>query len=95
MTTINKGTKLYNAIMWDYLNSNRGDIFNAYSKPSAAKIRSYRDIERRATGTAGYNHDLKVTAASSHFYSTIYSFIQNGIKYIVKDTYANTFIIEC
>lgn len=94
MTTIKKGTKLYNAIMWDYMNLNKGDIFEAYNRPSPAKIRSYKDIENRALNTAGYNYDLKVVACSSHFYSTIYSYIENGKKYIVKDTYANTYVIE-
>ena len=94
MTTIKKGTKNYDAFIWEYNRCNNGDIYDAYKSPSPAKVRSYKDIENRAKDTNGYNHDLKVTGKSSNFYSTMYTFTENGKKYLVKDTYANTYILE-
>lgn len=78
-------------ILWDYANRDYGDIEDAYTKPSCYKVSSYREIERRAIKTEGYNYDLKVVAKSCHFYSTVYSYTQDGVKYIVKDTPSYTY----
>lgn len=94
MTTVKKNTSLYNAIKSDYMHRGLGSIFEAYAKPSSKKVKSYLDIENRAKMTAGYNNDLRVVGASSHFYSTIYSYVVDGATYVVKDTASNTYIIE-
>lgn len=67
------------------------DIWDAYEKPSAAKARAWREIESRAQQTPGYAHDLKITGASSHFFSTIYSYIEDGVRHIIRDTHAATY----
>lgn len=91
-TDLNPGTKKAAYLIWDEAHANRGDIWEAYAKPSAAKVNSYRAIEQRAIETPGYNHDLRVVGASCHSYSTVYTYTdKNGLTYIVKDTKANTY----
>ena len=96
MTTINKGTKKYQQVLWTWENVNRGkDLNSAYrGRVSQEKYDTFNDIWFRATQTEGYNHDLKVVAASSWFYSTMYSFTVEAKTYVVYDTHANTFIFE-
>ena len=78
-------------IIWDYDNRNYGDIDDAYVRPSSDKRSSYRAIERRALATEGYNNDLKVVGKSCHFYSTVYTYDEDGVTYIVKDTVGGTY----
>ena len=67
------------------------DIWDAYTRPSAAKVRAWRQIEATATTTPGYNHDLQIVGASSHFFSTVYSYTDADGQHIIKDTHANTY----
>lgn len=69
-------------------------IFEAYGKPSSAKINAYFEIKKRAEETAGYNKDLTICGAGSHYFSTIYSYSEDGKTYIVKDTAANTYRVQ-
>lgn len=95
MTKINKGTKKYDAIMWTFKNAFKGHtIFDAYTSPSQKKVSSFLEIENRAKNTAGYNHDLKISAAGCQNYSTIYSYTENNTTFIIYDTKSNTFVIE-
>lgn len=96
MIKVNKGTKKYDQLLWTWNNCNKGeDLHQAYrGAVSSEKYHTFDDIWFRATQTEGYNHDLKVTAASSWFYSTMYSFTQEDITYVVYDTHANTYIFE-
>ncbi len=96
MKAINKSTKKYDEIVWKWEHCNKGkNLFEAYSsKVSEEKYNTFNKIEERAMTTEGYNHDLKVVAASSWYYSTMYSFTLKGITFIVYDTYNNTFVIE-
>ena len=96
MTTINQNTKKAEAMVGEFNHSYVShDIYGAYRNPSSAKVRSYNDILRRAIDTEGYNHDLKVTSATCHHYSTMYSYTTaEGETYIVKDTHANTYITK-
>lgn len=72
----------------------RGDIYDAYERPSATKVRTYRAIEERANDTEGYNNDLRVCGAGIQQYSTIYTFTEGGKTYAVKDTSGGTYIVE-
>ena len=96
MKTINKGTKKYNEILWTWNNVNKGENLNqAYKgRVSSEKYSTFNDIWYRAHETEGYNHDLKVVAASSWFYSTMYSFSIDEHTFVVYDTHANTYMIE-
>ena len=83
-------------------------IHNAYSNPSIAKINAYNAIEkdymkgRHFITVKGkqlelqYRYDLRVTGASSHFFSTIASFtdVNTGKIYLVKETHCNTYMCE-
>lgn len=69
---------------------NKGSIYEAYRNPSSAKINAYEGIERRAWNTEGYNHDLRITGASSHFFFTMYSFNDAEGTHIVYDTPSDT-----
>lgn len=94
MTTIKENTKAGQAIINDYLRTMRNGkktIYQAYGRPSSTKVESYNAIEKRAVETDGYQHDLSVCGAGSHFFSTIYSVIENGTKYIIKDTKCNVY----
>ena len=92
-TRINPTTKKAAAIVdeWTRHRFDRLSIHGAYGRPSSEKVSSYEAIERRAYATEGYNHDLTVTGAGSHFYSTVYSFTDGEGLHIVKDTKCNTF----
>lgn len=96
MTKVNKGTKKYESILWTWNNCNKGaNLYQAYAtRVSQEKYDTFDAIKRRAHNTMGYNCDLKVVAASSWFYSTMYSYTENGTTFVVYDTHANTYIIE-
>jgi len=95
MTKVKKNTKKANWIIYDLThNTARRSIFDAYVSPSAAKINSFEAIRARALSTPGYNHDLHISGAGSHNYSTVYSYTEGGITYVVKDTKCNTFVTE-
>lgn len=92
MTEIKNTTKAGQAILSDYNRPTAArTIYEAYGRPSAAKVRAYEDIARRAADTPGYNHDLKVCGAGSHFFSTVYSYTEDGTTYVIKDTPSNTY----
>ena len=94
MTQVNAGTKKAQYLISEFKNCFvASHITGAYYKPSYAKLSSFRQIERRALATEGYNYDLKVTSATSQHYSTMYSYTtESGETYIVKDTHANTYV---
>ena len=96
MKKINKGTKKYEQALWTWNNVNKGeDLYQAYrGTVSKEKYDTFNDIWFRATKTEGYNHDLKVVAASSWVYSTMYSFTQDNKTYVVYNTVGNTYIFE-
>lgn len=91
MTEIKNTTKKAQEIINDYNRAGYGSIFQAYGRPSSTKVNAWLEIERRATQTAGYNHDLKVCGAGSFNFSTIYSYTENGHTHIIKDTAQNIY----
>lgn len=92
-TDVKNTTQKAQGIIWDYEHAQRNPktIWQAYGRPSEIKVRTYNAIMERAHNTSGYNHDLSVSGAGSHNYSTVYSYTENGVTYIVKDTKANTY----
>lgn len=94
MTIINANTKKGQNIIRELGSARIRDIFQAYARPSTAKIRSFNAIKERANETEGYNGDLAITGANSNFYSTIYSVTDlDGVTTIIKDTYADTYAV--
>lgn len=81
---------LFKDLKW----SNKGSIYEAYGKPSSAKISAWESIARRALGTEGYNKDLRCTSASCYFFSTIYSYTREDGTFIVYDTPSTTKIVK-
>ena len=96
MRLIKTGTKEAQGIINLFTSkwSNKGDIFEAYGKPSATKISIWREIEKRAKATEGYNDDLRVCSRNGWVFSTLYSYTQNDITYIVCDTKSETKVAE-
>lgn len=68
-------------------------IYDAYANPSRAKINAYTAILKRALGTEGYNHDLRITGASCHIFSTMYSYADAEGTHIVYDTPSDTKVV--
>lgn len=94
MTKINANTKKGQSIINALDRRGYRDIYDAYQRPSSAKVRSFEEIQKRAWETEGYNHDLKVTGANSSFYSTVYSSTVGNVTTVVYDTYADTYVVE-
>ena len=96
MIRINKGTKKYQRALWTWTNCNKGkDLYQAYrGRVSQEKYDTFNDIWFTASKTEGYNHDLKVVAASSWFYSTMYSFTRDGKTFVVYNTHATVYYFE-
>ena len=83
-------------------------IYSAYNNPSHSKVSAYYAIQddykkgRHIVTVKGkqmelqYRYDLRVTGASSHFFSTIASFtdVNTGVIYLIKETHANTYMCE-
>lgn len=92
---------------YDYEHAH-GSIYTRYNNPSDAKIRAWLNISddynsnncihevmiKGIKYNLEYNHDLKMVGASSHFFSTIASFIdvETGEVFLVKETHANTYM---
>lgn len=93
MTRINATTKKGSQIIDDlYRTSYKGYSFeDVYKSASSAKWRAWHEIEYRAMNTQGYEHNLHIVGASSHFFSTIYSYVEDGMRHIIYDTHSNTY----
>ena len=96
MTNIKANTKKAAAIIREAAYAGKGDIFQAYGRPSSEKVKTFLAIKERANNTPGYNHDLRVSGAGSHQYSTIYTVSNpDGTTSYIKDTKCNTFCVTC
>ena len=93
MTILNPTTKKALGIISDLKTPGERSIFTAYGRPSSYKISAFQDIERRALTTPGYNHDLHICGAGSHYFSTVYSYTENGHTTIIKDTKSNIYSV--
>ena len=95
MTKINANTKKAEAMIWEWENCYKGrNVDEAYGSCSYAKKSSFDNILERCLNTEGYNGDLKVTSKNSSYYSTMYSISNAEGDFLVKDTYADTYILK-
>lgn len=95
MTKVNRNTKKAQQIISELSRNNYvDDIFKAYDKPSSRKVSSFLEIWNRAHATEGYNHDLHITGWNTCTYSTIYSYTVDGKTFVIKDTHADTYVVE-
>ena len=93
-TKVNASTKAGQAIIstWMHYRNTRRNIYQAYERPSAEKVRTAQEIENRARMTEGYNYDFSIAGAGSFNYSTVYSFTDTENRtHVIKDTKENTF----
>lgn len=98
MKTVKNGTKEASAIISIFTDnkwSNKGSIYEAYGKPSATKVKAWKDIEARAKATAGYDDNLRVCSRNGYCFSTIYSYTTDEATFIVYDTKRGTKVVEC
>lgn len=104
----NETSKQADYMRYDFAHSTiYNTIYSAYNNPSHAKISAYERIKTDYKANDGlhaiqvgrqikslqYNNDMRVVAASCHFFTTIASFtdtITNDI-YLIKETHANTY----
>ena len=84
-----------------------GSIYSRYNNPSQSKIRAWLNIVDEYNNNCGvhhvmikgveqtlqYNNYVKIVGASSHFFSTISSFIDldNNETYLMKETHCSTY----
>jgi hypothetical protein len=87
--------------------SKHRSIYDAYATPSRNKIGAWMSIQYdyetnnglhaiqvgREFKSLQYNNDIRVTGASSHFFSTIASFTdtETGEIWLIKETHCNTY----
>lgn len=87
--------------------SKHRSIYDAYVTPSNNKVYAWNELKSDYSTNNGlhaiqvgrtfkslqYNNDIRVTGASSHFFSTIASFTdtETGEIWLVKETHANTY----
>lgn len=116
----NDNSKNAEDMHWN-IDHTKGDIYEAYNRPSKAKINAFESIRNEYT----YNDTivcgipcktiiaprsigklcdkmyiryirgtLNVAGASSHFFSTVAIFedVETGENYIIKESYANTYM---
>ncbi len=101
-------SKNANIMRWEYehYSSLRG-IYSAYNNPSWNKVEAWMELQNdyetnnglhaiqagRTFKSLRYNNDIRVTGASSHFFSTIASFTdtKTGEIWLIKETHANTY----
>ena len=91
MTEIKNTTRKAKEIISDSHRAGYPTIYDAYERPSRAKVKICEEIRNRAAATPRYNNDFRIIAACSHFFSTIYSYIENGHRVIIKDTKSYTY----
>ena len=95
MKSINFGTKAAAAIIADQNRAGYADIFEAYDRPSRAKVEIWEEIRERAYNTPGYiPGSLRIASRSGFIFTTIYSYkTEAGDTVIVKDTKADTYTV--
>ena len=93
-TEIKKNTKKAADIIADTFRD-LGSIYEAYGRCSAKKIQAWEEIKSRAKSTPGYNNDLHVCSKCTNFFTTAYTYTDGEKTYVVKDTPAYTYLVEC
>ena len=103
-----ESSKASQSMKWDFEHYDIfNTIFSAYQNPSQSKIQAFYSIKYdyekneglhavqvgREVKSLHYNKDIRVTGASSHFFSTIASFTdtETGAIWLIKETHCNTY----
>lgn len=88
-------TKKNQGMLWSYEHATARTIWEAYSRPSYAKVKAYtNDCLKQMQELNGY--DGRITGASSHFFSYAFRYLKDGAEHLRYITYANNydFVIE-
>lgn len=88
---VNSSTKQGREIVYDFFRKywKGTTLFDVYTKPSAEKIATWRQIENDCCVLNGWN--LHITGASCYFYSCVYAFREDDIVIIRKETHGGTY----
>ena len=88
MITINKNTKKGRYFIYAYNYSQIYDIYEAYSRPSSAKVQAYEYCCRMCQQENG--EDFRIISAGCQFFSAAWR-VSEGLR---VETYANSYIIK-
>lgn len=92
MKTLNNTTEKAQAMFRAWKLSDCFDIYEAYSRPSGAKVIAWHTCQKQCEEKNGYG--LKITGHNSSFFSAGFMFEQDGKKFLQYITHCNDFIIE-
>lgn len=87
-------TKKQESMKWSYDNAKAKTLWEAYERPSSAKVRAYDSCLADVSAHNGYGQ--RITGASSHFFSFAFLYDDQAGKHLRYHTHANVydFIIE-
>lgn len=96
MKQVNKGTKMYDGILWSFNHCKEireFGIYGLYSKPSSAKIQAYNDCVNRAKY---YGTITSIKGCGSCHTFSLYIGVDcgNNEKIVIQETYCNTRFIK-
>lgn len=88
MKTIDKNSKLGKCYLYAYEHSNMQNIYDAYKKPSSAKIQADKNCQRQCYVENGYAYRI---ISASHFIFTVAWQTAQGLRI---ETAYNSYIIK-
>lgn len=91
-TILNEKTKDAQKKIERYNESNKYDIYDAYTQPSSTKVSSFYKLLNKMKELDGY--DMKITGAGSDNYSCAYKIKENEAVYLIYETRLNSFKIK-
>lgn len=97
-TLVKPNTKTAKGFLWTFRNRNLGGIYDAYGKPSYAKVRAYNYCVELAKAYNAYTY--KITGANSCVFSFQFAFYHKNKKtgelkhYIAHITRDNAYLVE-
>lgn len=89
---LNEETKQAKNFLKGYQLSTKTTIYDAYSKPSSKKISSYNELLYKMKELNGYG--MKIISHCCDYYSCGYIIEENNQKYLICETYANSYKIK-
>jgi hypothetical protein len=91
MTILNKNTEKAKGMICRYNAARRSSIYEAYGKPSIAKIRAFNSIHKEMENCNGRN--MKITGAGSSQFSCAYVITEDNTNFLIYHTSSNVFKI--
>lgn len=91
MTILNKNTQQAAGMINRYNAARRSSIYDAYSKPSIAKVRAFNSIHKEMENCNGRN--MRITGAGSSIFSCAYVITEDNTNFLIYHTHMNVFKI--